>query len=50
VDDDALDVFDVFAYLDLFNASDPGADITGDGSLDIFDVFAFLDLFNAGCP
>ena len=45
-----LDVFDVFAYLDGFNAGDLGADITGDGQLDIFDVFAFLDLFNAGCP
>jgi len=45
-----LDIFDVFAYLDLFNAGDAGADFTGDGSLDIFDVFAFLDVFNAGCP
>jgi hypothetical protein len=48
--DGVLDIFDVFAYLDLFNASDLGADITGDGILDIFDVFAYLDLFNAGCP
>jgi hypothetical protein len=47
--DGALDVFDVFAYLDLFNESDLGADFTGDGSLDVFDVFAFLDAFNAGC-
>ena len=48
--DGVLDIFDVFAFLDLFNTGDPGADFTGDGSLDIFDVFAFLDLFNAGCP
>lgn len=49
--DGQLDVFDVFAYLDAFNAGDLGlADLTGDGVLDIFDVFAFLDLFNAGCP
>lgn len=48
--DGVLDIFDIFAYLDLFNTSDPGADITGDGVLDIFDVFVFLDLFNAGCP
>jgi len=47
--DGSLDVFDVFAFLDLFNAGDPGADFTGDGSLDVFDVFAFLDAFNAGC-
>jgi hypothetical protein len=47
---DTLDIFDVFAYLDLFNAGEPAADITGDGTLDIFDVFGFLDIFNAGCP
>jgi hypothetical protein len=48
--DGVLDVFDVFAYLDLFNASDPAADLTGDGSFDIFDVFAYLDAYSAGCP
>jgi len=48
--DGTLDVFDVFAFLDLFNAGDTAADLTGDGTLDVFDVFAFLDLFNAGCP
>ena len=46
----ALDIFDVFAFLDLFNAMDPSADFTNDGLFDIFDVFAFLDAFNAGCP
>jgi len=48
--DDDLDVFDVFAFLDAFNAGDLAADFTGDGSLDIFDVFGFLEQFNAGCP
>jgi len=48
--DGLLDIFDVFGYLDLFNAGDLAADFTGDGALDIFDVFAFLDAFNAGCP
>ena len=48
--DSVLDIFDVFVYLDLFNATDAAADFTGDGTLDIFDVFAFLDAFNAGCP
>ncbi|MCA9302604.1 MAG: hypothetical protein KC996_00630 [Phycisphaerales bacterium] len=48
--DGELDIFDVFAFLDAFNAMDPAADFTGDGSFDIFDVFAFLDAFNAGCP
>jgi len=50
LDDGVLDIFDVFAFLDLFNAGDTAADFTGDGTLDIFDVFAFLDAFNAGCP
>jgi hypothetical protein len=48
--DGSLDIFDVFAFLDAFNASDLDADFTGDGLLDIFDVFAYLDEFNAGCP
>ena len=48
--DDLLDIFDVFAFLDAFNAGDPVADFTADGVLDIFDVFAFLDAFSAGCP
>ncbi|MCA9302715.1 MAG: hypothetical protein KC996_01185 [Phycisphaerales bacterium] len=48
--DGVLDVFDVFAFLDAFNAGDPSADLNSSGNLDIFDVFAFLDLFNAGCP
>jgi hypothetical protein len=47
--DGILDVFDVFAFLDLFNASDPAADFEADGVLDVFDVFAFLNLFNQGC-
>ena len=45
-----LDIFDVFAFLTLFNDGDPSVDYTDDGVFDIFDVFAYLDLFNAGCP
>ena len=48
--DGVLDIFDVFAFLDSFNAQDPIADFTGDGTFDIFDVFGYLDAFNAGCP
>ena len=44
----ALDVFDVFAFLDQFNAQDPLADLQPDGVFDIFDVFAYLAAFNAG--
>lgn len=46
--DGTLDIFDIFAYLDLFNSGDLGADFTSDGTLDVFDFFAFLDVFNAG--
>lgn len=45
--DGNLDIFDVFAYLDLFNAGNLAADFTGDGTLGIFDVFAFLDAFHS---
>jgi len=48
--DGLLDIFDVFAFLNAFNTSDPAADFTGDGLFDIFDVFGFLNEFNAGCP
>jgi hypothetical protein len=47
--DGSLDIFDVFAYLDLFNNAHPQADLTNDGAHDIFDVFAFLKQYNAGC-
>jgi len=48
--DGSLDIFDVFAFLDAFNAMDPSADFVVDGVFDIFDVFAYLNAFNAGCP
>jgi hypothetical protein len=48
--DGNLDIFDVFAFLDAFNAMDPAADFVVDGVFDVFDVFAYLDAFNAGCP
>ncbi|MCA9303762.1 MAG: hypothetical protein KC996_06540 [Phycisphaerales bacterium] len=48
--DGVIDIFDVFEYLDAFNAGDSAADFTNDGQLDIFDVFTFIDTYNAGCP
>ncbi len=48
--DGNLDFFDVSAFLNAFNAQDPGADFTGDGQFDFFDVSAFLNAFTAGCP
>lgn len=48
--DDALDFFDVSAFLSAYNTMDPAADFTGDGNFDFFDVSAFLNAYNAGCP
>lgn len=48
--DGLLNVFDLFAYLALYNAGDPAADMTGEGDLNVFDLFAYLVLYQAGCP
>ncbi len=46
-----LNLQDVFAYLAMFNAQDPAADLAAPfGTLNLQDVFAYLSLFNAGCP
>lgn len=50
-DDGALNAFDVFEFLSLYNAGDPAADLaTPFGTINAFDIFAFLDLYNQGCP
>ncbi|MCA9304567.1 MAG: VCBS repeat-containing protein [Phycisphaerales bacterium] len=43
-----LDIFDVFAFLDAWNAGDPATDVFPDGSVDLHDIFVFIDLFLAG--
>lgn len=48
--DETIDIFDVFAFLDGFSNGDLVSDFTDDCTLDIFDIFAFLDAFNTGCP
>jgi hypothetical protein len=45
-----LDIFDLFEFINAFNAKSPIADLTGNGVYDIFDVFAFIESFNLGCP
>ena len=45
-----LNFFDVSEFLALFSASDPAADMNGDGEFNFFDVSAFLSVFSAGCP
>ena len=44
------DIFDVFVFLDQFNAGSLRADWDLSGTLDIFDVFGFLSDFGMGCP
>ncbi len=43
-----LNLQDIFAFLDLYNAEDPQSDLTEDGIFNLQDIFAYLDLFNAG--
>ncbi|MEM9559784.1 MAG: GC-type dockerin domain-anchored protein [Planctomycetota bacterium] len=46
----ALDFFDVLAYLGLFDAQDPAADLAAPiGAFDFFDVLDFLGRFDDGC-
>lgn len=45
-----LNFFDIAAYLALFNAQDPAADLNEDGLLNFFDLSTYLGLYNAGCP
>jgi hypothetical protein len=46
-----LDAADLMAYLDLFLAADPRADLTAPvGVFNFFDLAAYLAEFNAGCP
>jgi hypothetical protein len=44
-----LNFFDVSAFLSLFNAQDPLADLNGDGAHNFFDVSIFLSEYSAGC-
>lgn len=45
-----LNIFDVLAYLDLFDSNDPAADLAAPaGQFNIFDVLEYLALFDAGC-
>lgn len=49
--DDVLNFFDLAAYLTLFNAGDPAADLAEPfGVLNFFDLAQYLATYNAGCP
>ncbi|RMH23990.1 MAG: hypothetical protein D6692_14080 [Planctomycetota bacterium] len=46
-----LNVFDIQAYIGLYNAQDPFADLAAPfGTFNIFDLQAYINLYNAGCP
>lgn len=47
----AVDVFDLLAYLDLWFNADPAAERTNDtpAAIDVFDLLAYLDTWFAGC-
>ena len=46
-----LNVFDIQAYLGLYNAGDAEADLSAPfGALNIFDLQTYIGLYNAGCP
>lgn len=45
-----LDFFDVGAFVNAYNASDPLADFDHNGVFDFLDVSVFLNAFAAGCP
>lgn len=46
-----VNVFDLFAYLGLYNAGDPAADLAEPfASINVFDLFAYLGVYNEGCP
>ncbi|MEM7629883.1 MAG: GC-type dockerin domain-anchored protein [Planctomycetota bacterium] len=47
---EVLDIFDIIAFLGLFDALDPAADVAEPaGVFDVFDVIEFLALFEDGC-
>ena len=49
--DGLLNFFDVAAYIALYNANDPAADLAAPfGILNFFDLAAYIASYNAGCP
>lgn len=46
-----VNFFDITAFIALFNAEDPDADIAAPfGAWNFFDIAAYIGQFNAGCP
>ena len=45
----SLDMLDITAFITMFGALDPGADLSADGTFDLADVVAFVGAFTGGC-
>ncbi len=46
-----LNIFDIQAFIGLYNAQDPSADLAAPfGAFNIFDIQAYIGLYNQGCP
>lgn len=45
----SLDMLDITAFIAMFGALDPGADLSADGTFDLADVVAFVGAFSGGC-
>lgn len=49
--DGTLDLFDLLAFLDAYDAGDALADFAPPyGTVDLFDLLGFVQAFSAGCP
>lgn len=47
----SLNIFDIQAFITLYNAQDPSADLAAPfGAFNIFDIQAYINLYNQGCP
>ena len=45
-----LDLADIGAFVDAFQAGGPGADLNGDTLIDLSDISVFVTAFTSGCP
>ncbi len=50
IEDGVLDFFDVVAFISMWQARNPRADMNGDSQHDFFDVLIYLEMFSNGCP
>jgi hypothetical protein len=44
-----VDIFDVFAFIDAFEAGNDAADVDQNGVTDVFDLFSYLTIYGTSC-